>query len=56
MSHLSQALRRAARLATFAAALKERARLQGKRVAVVQSGGNADHALFAQVLAEPDPE
>jgi threonine dehydratase len=42
--------------ATFAAALKERARLQGKRVAVVQSGGNADRALFAQVLAEPEAD
>src|SRR5712672_3064747 len=42
--------------ATFAAALKERDRLQGKRVAVVQSGGNADRALFAQVLAEPEAE
>jgi threonine dehydratase len=42
--------------ATFAAALKERGRLAGKRVAVVLSGGNIDRALFAEVLAEPDLE
>lgn len=42
--------------ASLAAALKERDRLQGKRVAVVQSGGNVDRALFAEVLAEADPE
>src|SRR5262249_12349008 len=42
--------------AAFAAALKERNRLRGKRVAVVQSGGNIDRALFAQILAEPDVE
>src|SRR5690348_8006184 len=42
--------------APFAAALKERRRLAGKRVAVVQSGGNIDRALFAQILAEPDPD
>ncbi len=38
--------------ATLAAALKERARLTGKRVAVVLSGGNIDRALLAEVLAE----
>jgi len=38
--------------ATFAAALKERARLRGKKVAVVQSGGNIDRPLFAEILAE----
>ena len=40
--------------APLAAALKERHRLAGKRVAVVQSGGNIDRALFAEILAEPD--
>jgi threonine dehydratase len=38
--------------APLAAALKERGRLAGKRVAVVQSGGNIDRALFAEILAE----
>ena len=38
--------------APFAAALKERRRLAGKKVAVVQSGGNIDRALFAEILAE----
>lgn len=38
--------------AALAAALKERDRLAGKRIAVVQSGGNIDRALFAEVLAE----
>ena len=42
--------------AALAAALKERGRLAGKRIAVVQSGGNIDRPLFAQVLAEADPE
>jgi threonine dehydratase len=41
--------------AALAAALKERPRLAGKRVAVVQSGGNIDRTLFSQVLAEEDP-
>ncbi len=40
--------------AALAAALQERDRLQGRRVAVIQSGGNIDRALFAQVLAEDD--
>jgi threonine dehydratase len=40
--------------AALAAALQERDRLQGRRVAVIQSGGNIDRALFAQVLAEED--
>jgi threonine dehydratase len=40
--------------APLAAALQERSRLVGKRVAVVQSGGNIDRALFAQVLVEDD--
>ena len=42
--------------APLAAALKERDRLAGKRVAVVQSGGNIDRALFAEILAEADPD
>jgi threonine dehydratase len=42
--------------AALAAALQERDRLAGKRIAVVQSGGNIDRALFADVLAEADPE
>ena len=40
--------------ASLAAALQERDRLRGRRVAVIQSGGNIDRALFAQVLAEED--
>ena len=40
--------------ATLAAALQERTRLAGKRVAVVLSGGNIDRALFAEILAEAD--
>jgi threonine dehydratase len=42
--------------AALAAALKERGRLAGKRVAVVLSGGNVDRTLFAEVLAEEDLE
>jgi threonine dehydratase len=42
--------------AALAAALRERHRLAGKRVAVIQSGGNIDRALFAEVLAEEDVE
>jgi threonine dehydratase len=42
--------------AALAAALKERERLAGKRIAVVQSGGNIDRGLFADVLAEQDAE
>ena len=37
--------------APFAGALKERDRLAGKRIAVIQSGGNIDRALFAEILA-----
>ena len=40
--------------AALAAALQERDRLRGRRVAVIQSGGNVDRALFAQVLTEED--
>ncbi len=42
--------------APLAAALQERARLAGKRVALVQSGGNIERALFAELLAEADAE
>ena len=42
--------------AALAAALKERGRLAGKRVALIQSGGNVDRALFAQILAEADED
>jgi threonine dehydratase len=42
--------------AALAGALQERTQLVGKRVAVVLSGGNIDRALFADVLAEADPE
>jgi threonine dehydratase len=42
--------------AAFAAAFKERGKLAGKRVGVVLSGGNIDRALFAEILAEADPE
>src|SRR6266481_5946646 len=42
--------------APLAAALQERHRLAGKRVAVIQSGGNIDRALLAEVLAEEDAE
>jgi threonine dehydratase len=40
--------------APLAAALQERGRLAGKRVAVIQSGGNVDRALFAEILVEDD--
>jgi threonine dehydratase len=40
--------------APFAAALKERDKLKGKKIAVVLSGGNIDRALFAEILAEAD--
>ena len=42
--------------AALAAALQERGRLAGKRVAVIQSGGNIDRSLFAEILAEKDEE
>ena len=42
--------------AALAAAFQERGRLAGKRVAVIQSGGNIDRPLFAEVLAEQDAE
>jgi threonine dehydratase len=42
--------------APLAAALQERRLLAGKRVAVIQSGGNINRDLFAEVLAEAEPE
>jgi threonine dehydratase len=42
--------------APLAAALQERARLQGKRVALIQSGGNIERTVLPELLAEPDPE
>jgi threonine dehydratase len=42
--------------AALAAALQERRRLAGKRVAIIQSGGNIDRALFAEILAEEDAD
>jgi threonine dehydratase len=42
--------------AAFAGAMQERDRLAGKKVAVIQTGGNIDSALFAEVLAETDPD
>ena len=37
--------------ASLAAALKEKLVLQGKRVAVIATGGNVDHDVFARVLS-----
>jgi threonine dehydratase len=42
--------------AALAAVLKERGRLAGKRVAVIQSGGNIDRTRFVEILAEEDAE
>jgi threonine dehydratase len=42
--------------AALAAALQERGRLAGKRVALIQSGGNIERALLAEVLADVGPE
>ena len=42
--------------AALAAVLQERERLREKRVAVIQTGGNIDRALFTEVLAEADPD
>ena len=38
--------------ASLAAALKEKATLQGKNVGLIASGGNVDHEIFAQVLLD----
>jgi threonine dehydratase len=35
----------------LAALLKEKAQMQGKRVALVLSGGNVDRGVYAQILA-----
>ena len=40
--------------APLAAALNDRARNAGKRIALVLSGGNIDRSLYMAVLAEPD--
>jgi threonine dehydratase len=40
--------------APLAAALKERAGLAGRRIALVMSGGNVDRAVFARVLSETE--
>jgi threonine dehydratase len=40
--------------ATLAAALQERDRLSGTRVALILSGGNIDRPLFAEILSEED--
>jgi threonine dehydratase len=40
--------------AALAAALQERDRLAGKRVALILSGGNIDRPLFAEILSEED--
>ncbi len=37
--------------APLAALFKERTRMQGRRVAIIQSGGNIDTDLFANTLA-----
>ena len=39
--------------ASLAAALKERAHLARRRVAVILSGGNVDRTLFAEIMAAP---
>lgn len=41
--------------AALAGLLQEKARMAGKRVAVILSGGNVDRALFAEVLAATPP-
>ena len=40
--------------APLAALLQERDRMQGRRVALILTGGNVDRDLFAEVLAESD--
>ncbi len=40
--------------AGLAALLQEREQMQGKRVALILSGGNVDRAQFAEILAEAD--
>lgn len=38
--------------AAFAAVMKERSTIRGRRIAVIQTGGNVDRPVFAGVLAE----
>jgi len=38
-----------------AALLREKDRMAGKRVAVIQSGGNIDRELYMSVLTGDDP-
>ena len=40
--------------AAFAAVMKERSKIQGWRVMIVQTGGNVDKTVFTEVLAEKD--
>jgi len=40
--------------AALAAAMKERSRIRGRRVAVIQTGGNIDRPVLAEVLARDD--
>jgi threonine dehydratase len=42
--------------AAFAALMKERGKMAGRRVGVVLSGGNVDRAMFAEVLAGRTPK
>ena len=42
--------------AALAALCKERARLQGRRAAVILTGQNIDHAWMQNVLAEITPD
>jgi threonine dehydratase len=42
--------------AAFAALMKERDKMAGRRVGVVLSGGNVDRAMFAEVLAGRTPK
>ena len=39
--------------AALAALAKEAAKMQGRKVAVIQTGGNVDRSVFAEVLGEP---
>jgi threonine dehydratase len=42
--------------ATLAALMKERARMQGRRVGLVMSGQNVDRSVMSEVLAGRVPE
>ena len=41
--------------ASLAAALKEKSSVEGKRIALIATGGNVDREVFAKVLLEPEP-